>query len=418
MAAGAAIFNATDPTYADLMRPGEPREIVVVANSESQAGLFIRAARSLLESPGVDPRIYAAVNWDACRHDLISFVDGISIRTMPLSSRSTRGPACSLLIFDESGHFQTGGDSIGEGNEVYQALAPTVAQFGSRGHIMFTSTPKLRLGLFWDQFRNGIEGRDPDLFVVQRATWEISPNPNLSRERLEKFFPGRADWVATEYGADFASAEGSFLDPNDIYACQRESGILPPQPHLRYKCAIDPAFQKDAFAMAIAHREGETVVVDGVWVWHRQGYDYTLDQVTRIASRYGVHQVRTDQFSAQSVLEGLQKRKLECEVVRWESENKFDAFGRLKTGLVTRQISLPHDDAVAQELINLTVTVSVNGSVRINASAGNHDDRASVLAALMDMLENDFGPLIVTRQDYHAEDMGGPFAAMGGWLPD
>lgn len=412
MAAGAGIFNAIDPTYAEYLRPQEPREIIVVANSMDQAQLYIRTARNLLESPNVDPRVYAAVNWDACRVDLISFVDNVSIRAMPLSGRSTRGPACSMLIFDESGHFQTGGESVGEGEAVYQALAPTVAQFGDRGHILFTSTPKLRLGLFWDQYRNGTakptDSRyDPTLFVIQRATWEISPNPNLTREKLEKKFPGRPEYVATEYGADFMSAAGSFLNPEDVYACQREGGTLPPQDGIRYACTIDPAFQRDNFAMAIAHKDGDLIVIDGVWAWSKPGYDTVLDDVALTAKQYGVKHVRTDQFAGQAIIDGLQKRGITVEVAAWKnpniskntggtSENKWDAYSRLKGRLVSRRISLPRDDATASELVNLQQVTTVTGVIRVEAPSGERDDRASVLAALMAILDGAAGVAVFT----------------------
>ena len=421
MAAGAAIFNATDPTYAEHLLPGAPRDIVVVANSMDQAQLFIREVRRLLEGPRVDPRIYAAVNWDACRQDLISFTDGVSIRAMPLSGRSTRGPACSMLIFDESGHFQTGGESIGEGNEVYQALAPTVAQFGDRGHILFTSTPKLRLGLFWEQYRAGTAqpnepNYDPELFVIQRATWEVNPNPNLTRERLERAFPGRPDWVATEYGADFASAEGSFLDPLDILACQRSAGTLPPNPDIKYVCAIDPAFSRDAFAVAIAHEDGARVVVDLVEAWTRRGenaFESSLDDLAALCARYDIREVRTDQFSAQAVMERLARRRLSCDVVPWDNAGKYEAYSRLKALLATRQISLPNDPATAQELMGLVVKPTITGRVQILAAGGGHDDRASVLAAIADMLGGDLGVIAMSWRDYspRASEALEPFEA-------
>ena len=416
LAAGAAIFNATDPWYATSgkQRAFEPREIVVVANSMDQAQLFIRQVRLLLESKSADPRIYAAVNWDACRQDLISFVDNVSIRAMPLSSRSTRGPACSLLVFDESGHFQAGGEGVGEGNEVYQALAPTVAQYGDQGHILFTSTPKLRMGLFWDMYRAGTAkpsepNYDPTMYVIQRATWEISPNPNLTRERLEKQFPGRPEWVATEYGADFASAAGSFINPEDVYACQREDGTtLPPVDGVQYRCTIDPAFQRDNFAMAIAHKERDFIVVDGVWAWNKKGYSDVLDEIAAIVKPYRIRSIRTDQFAGAPILDGLQQRGLETEVKAWTnpqsgsrdakstSENKYDAYSRLKARLITRRISLPRDPALASELVNLTQVTTVTQVVRIEAAGGGHDDRASVLAALMGMLDGNSAVFVMT----------------------
>jgi hypothetical protein len=142
----------------------------------------------------------------------------------------------SLLVLDESGHFQTDSEGVGAGKEVYQALSPSVAQFGDRGYVMFTSTPKWRSGLFWEQWRNGTEGIDPQLLVIKRATWEM--NPTITRESLEPEFRVDPDGAATEYGADFSAAEGAFLDPKDILACQRETGTLAPDQDIRYKAAI------------------------------------------------------------------------------------------------------------------------------------------------------------------------------------
>lgn len=415
MAAVAAIYNATVPDYSAYLRPGETRFIIVVANRDKQAQEFIRMVREVLERTP-DPDLLSLVDFESCTLEQIVFRNGVVIRAMPCSSRSTRGLPISLLVLDESGHFQTDSEGVGAGKEVYLALEPSVAQFGPMGYVMLTSTPKWRAGLFWEQYRNGTEGIDPELLVIKRPTWEM--NPRITRESLEPRFRVDPDGAATEYGADFSAAEGAFLDIKDILAAQRDTGTLAPNPDLRYKATIDPAFSKDAFSMAVAHKQGDRMIVDGVWVWHRQGYDNTLDQVAAIAKRYGTKTVRTDQFSSQSILEGLQKRKLECDVVPWDNANKFEAFTRLKAGLVTRQVELPHDDLIVQELMNLEARPTVTGMVRIAASAGNHDDRATVIAALADMLESDYGPIILTRFDYHAPDPEDVFAAFGGFLPD
>lgn len=401
MAAVAAIYNAAVADYTGKLRPNEARFIVVVANRQEQAQEFIRVVKEILRS-AIDPDLVSLVDFEASTLDSIVFRTGVTIRAMPCSSRSTRGLAISLLILDEAGHFQTDTEGTGAGKQVYQALAPSVAQFGDLGYIMFTSTPKWRSGLFWEQFRNGTEGVDPQLLVLKRATWEM--NPTITRESLEPEFRVDPDGAATEYGADFSAAEGAFLDPRDILACQRLDGTLAPVEEVAYKCAIDPAFQKDAFAMAVAHKEKDPdrVVVDGVWTWTRQGYERTLDEVAAVAKRYGVTRVRTDQYSSQPVLEGLAKRGLSCDAVPWDNANKFEAFTRLKAGLVTRQVSFPNDDRIVEELMNLEAKPTVTGLVRIAASAGNHDDRATVMAALMDLLENNPSPITLSWRDYAA----------------
>ena len=399
MAVVAAIYNAVIEDYDGFLRPGEARFIVVVANRDEQAQEFIRAVREVLEN-ALDPDLIAMVDWERCTLSQIVFKHNVIIRAMPCSSRSTRGLAISTVILDECGHFQTDSDGIGAGKAVYQALEPSVAQFGGKGYVMFTSTPMWRSGLFWEQYRNGTEGVDDQLLVIKRATWEM--NPSITRESLEPNFRVDPDGAATEYGADFSAAEGAFLDILDILAAKRESGTLAPDAELKYKAAIDPAFQKDSFAMAVAHKAKEGVVIDGVWVWHRGGYEQTLDEVAGIAERYAIRTVRTDQFSSQPILEGLQKRKLGCDVIPWDNANKFEAFTRLKAALVTRQVTFPNDDRIVNELMNLEARPTATGLVRISASAGNHDDRASVIAALMDLLEGNHGPIIISRDEYMA----------------
>lgn len=398
MAAVAAIHNAVVPDYSALLRPGEARFIIVVANRDEQAQEFVRVVRELLTS-APDEELSTLVDWGRCTLSEVVFTNGVVIRAMPCSSRSTRGLAISLLVLDEAAFMKTDSEGFSAGKQVYQALVPSTAQFGDRGYVMLTSTPNWRSGIFWDLYRAGSDGVDGDLLVIQRPTWDM--NPRITRESLEREFRANPDWAATEYGADFTAAAGAFLDIRDILACRRETGTLPPNPDVRYKCAIDPAFARDAFAMAIAHQEKSQVVIDGVWTWNRAGFERTLDEVVAIARRYGIRTVRTDQYSSQPVLEGLQRRRLECDAIPWDNANKFEAFTRLKAAITTRQLSLPDDDDIVSELQNLEAKPTVTGLTRIAASTGNHDDRATVIAALMDMLEGESGPIVITRLDYH-----------------
>ena len=69
-----------------------------------------------------------------------------------------------------------------------------------------------------------------------------------------------------EYLAEFVAA-GAFLDSVDVLGCvRRGEGVLPPALPNNYQGSIDPAFAVDNFSLGIAHVEGETVVIDRVWV--------------------------------------------------------------------------------------------------------------------------------------------------------
>ena len=391
MAAVAAIKNAVVDDYSGALRPGEQRFILVVATREQQAREFVRVVRELL-SGAPDPDLAALVDVGASTSDEVAFRTGVTLRAMPCSSRSTRGMAASLVIFNESAHMQTDSEGFAAFRSVWRALVPSTAQFGARGYVMTLSTPLWPSGWFHSLCTAG--EIDPDLFHIHRATWTM--NPSITRESLTAEFIADPDGAEREYGAEFVSGEGAFLDPVELHALKRQSGTLPPVEGNVYKGAVDPAFSRDAFALGIAHidRDGP-LVVDGVWAWNRAGFERTLDEVVEVAARYRVRTLRTDQFSSQAVVEGLQRRHMSCEAVPWNVENKWQAFSRLKALVRTRCIELPADDALLAELTHLEARPLPSGATRIAAAGAGHDDRAVVVAALCDDLDGHRGDLTV-----------------------
>lgn len=387
MAAVVALYNAVIEDYSGLLRPGEGRFIIVVATREQQAREFIRVCRELLEqAPNQD--LLAQV--DEMLSEEIRFKNGVVIRALPCSSRSTRGLAVSLLVLDEAAHMSTADQGQAAGAEVYRALLPSTSQFGSRGYVMLTSTPNWRSGIFWDVYRAAAEGLSPDTFLAQRPTWEM--NPAITRESLESEYRIDPDAAASEYGAQFSRAAGAYLDPTDVLACVRKGeGTLPPAPAVAYTAAIDPAFSRDYFTLAIGHldKELDKLIVAGVWRWHKDGFEHTLDEVAAVCGRYGVRTVRTDQFSAQAVVEGLSRRHLGCEHIPWTNDSKWAAFSQLKASLATRQIELPDDEMTISELMNLEARQTISGLTRVAAAKGGHDDHAVVVAALCHSLQHE-----------------------------
>lgn len=381
-----------------------------MATSKEQAQRFIRETLATLKA-AVDDDLVASVLWDECTASRIVFANHTVIEAMATSDRSTRGMAISMLIFDEAGHLQADSESVGAGKELYQALVPSLTQFKDKSYVLFTSTPMVRIGLFWEMYRNGTERAedgeliDPSVFVIQRATWDmingdhIPNSPKITREgddEIVNAYRTNPEWAVVEYEANFMAAGGAFLDPLDIVACQRKTGILSPAGH-SYYCAIDPAFQRDAFAMAVAHRQDEQIVVDGIWSWAPgTGYDRTLDEVAMVGKQYNIRSMRTDQFAGPPIVGDLAKRGVSVEIVDWNNSTKWAAFSRLKSCLITRQMSLPKDQRTETELMNLVATATATGLVRIAASGDHHDDRASCLAALADMLGNDARVLVMT----------------------
>jgi hypothetical protein len=417
MAAVAAIHNAVVPDYTAFLRPGERRFVLAIGTREQQAAEFVRTVRELVDA-APDPDLRALVDTAASSATEVVFRTACTIRAMPCSSRSTRGLPVSLVVFNEAAHYISDTDGFAAFRSLWRAIVPATMQFGAQGHVLTISTPLWASGHFHQLVQAAITGADPETFHIHRPTWLV--NVAISREDLEPEFISDPEGAATEYGAEFLSGADAFLNPVDVYACV-ESGrsVLPPDPKIVYSASIDPAYERDNFALSIAHKEPpDVLVIDGCWAWKRGGFEATLDSVAAIAKSYRVRSVRTDQYSARPVLEGLEKRGLECHKVDWTADNKYQSYTRLKALINTRAILLPDDEALLSELVHLAAKPLPSGQTRIAAAPGHHDDRASVLAALVDTLSGgrrkvrtDWAPVVGSKTSI-SQPGGGPT-----WVP-
>ncbi len=402
MAVVAALHNALVEDYSEKLRPGETRFIVVVATRLDQAREFIRVVRELLEqSP--DPDLAALVDTAASTQDEVVFKHGVVLRALPCSSRSVRGLACSMVIFDEFAHFLTDTDGYQAGRAVWRALAPSVAQFGSRGYIMVTSTPLWPSGPFYELWRAAETGADPELFAVRAPTWEL--NPSIPRSALEGEFLSDPEGAAREYGAEFGDGSGALLDAVAVYnAVVRGRRELPAAADAQYVAAADPAFAAggDAFTFAIAHRvgrgEGATIVLDRLEAWRGKrsplNSDVVLDDIAAIARTYRIGHVLSDQYAAIPLADGLRRRGVVLKTQPLTAELKADVFGSLKRALNTGRLELLDDQALLAELVNLEVRPTPSGKPRIAAARGLHDDRAMAVATVVHALTDRIRPLL------------------------
>ena len=220
-------------------------------------------------------------------------------------------------------------------------------------------------------------------------------NPSISGEWLEQRRREDPDMYAREFQAEFVDGISAYLSAADVMACVRDHpAIRRPEADCSYFGTLDPAFSVDSFAMAVGHREADVTIVDGIWSWRKQGYENTLDQVKLVASLYGVRSLRTDQHAAEPIREGLEKRGISADYQPWTNQTKADAFARLKIALNLRQVELPNDTGLIEELCQLEVRPTTAGFARIAAAGSGHDDKAVVVAALMAALVDDKGVLV------------------------
>jgi len=388
MSAVTAVYAGTmlADKYKEHLRAGERFFIVSIANTIDQSRLALASIKDLINgSPILKPLITRETT------DTLELSNGCVFRAMPSSSRGGRGMACPLLIFDEIGHALDTEGGNAAGSSLYQALSPSVAQFGNLGKIFLLSSPWVQQGIFWDLFRQAKSGQFKHMQVVQEPTWTV--NPTISREWLEQEKVRDPVLFAIEYGANFSQSLSAFLDPGLVEeAINCDRGPLLPLAKFRskYFLALDPAKGgRDDYTACIVHMDGQRLVVDRfhefkpTWgdgkkaqVAISQVEDWILEQ----HALYGFHEAVLDQYNSQSTVQRL-TGKLRIRELTWTIPSKTEAFSKLRELVNAGNLELyPHPKAI-QQLKNLVVAYRPNGAWNVSGGAGaGVDDYCSALA--------------------------------------
>ncbi|MBD1847319.1 terminase [Cyanobacteria bacterium FACHB-63] len=387
MAAIAAVYAGTmlADAYKKYLRSGEKFYIITVANTIDQARIALGNIKDLVNgSPILKPMIERETA------DTLELSHGCVFRAMPASSRSGRGMACPFIIFDELA-FAIDTDGNQSGSALYQALAPSTAQFGKLGKILLLSSPWIQQGIFWDLFQQARSGKFAYMQAVQLPSWEV--NPTLSPDFLAQEKARDPEMFAIEYGAEFSGSINAFLNSDVIEAAvNRSRSALAPMPKYRgnYVLSLDPAKGgRDAYTACIVHYESDRLVLD---LWHEFQPTWTDGKKLQIDvaavenwileqhKRYGFKKVILDQYNSQSTIQRLQ-RQIRIEESTWTAQNKTQAFSKLRELFHGNKIDLyPHTKGIEQ-LKNLIVRYRTNGTWDVSGGAGAAvDDYAMSLA--------------------------------------
>jgi hypothetical protein len=368
---------------------GERVAIVVVATSQRQARICHRYISAWLRRPALASLV---VRESA---DEIELTNGIVILTLPCNAASARGLAIAVVILSEAAWFQGVDGSPLDVGEIWRALVPATAQFPER-RVIVASTPRWSGDWFATLCARAATGDDPETRVWHFTTAEMNPSIStkfLDAERLR-------DPVAfrREYEASFESAISAVFDADLIRASVREGDELPPRPGVAYVLACDPAFTGDRFAVVIGHRDEDTsIVVDRIASWSGSKaapvvIDVALDAIAAMAQVYNGSKVLIDQFSAQSMAQGLRSRGVRVEERPWTNESKVDAVAAVRRTLYSGRLSIPRHRELIAELVSLEQRPTAGGRPRIAAPGRAHDDFATALMALVSDLAADNPP--------------------------
>ena len=362
--------------------------IAIVANSQRQARIIHRWCRDYLRRENLSHLIARDTD------DELELTNGMVIVTMPCTARSTRGYAIAVVIFDEGAWYVDTDGSPLSGEELWQALVPSTAQFPD-GKVLVLSTPRWSSGWFAELCRLAASGQHPDMRHWWATTRTMVPSTGpgaITNAYLESERAKDPAAFLREWEARFLSGFGAALDGESVRRAVRASGILQPRVGQAYTVAIDPAVSGDTWSLLVGHLEGwgdtAQIVVDLAKGWtgnKHQPLDTraVLDDVATVARSYGHAPVVLDQFGQEFVAQGLIERGLSAIRQPWTNGLKAESLSSLRAYVNTARLSLPDHGALLGELLSLEQTVLPSGRPRIAAPPGQHDDYAMALLALV-----------------------------------
>ncbi len=399
-AAAAGLHNLLlVPELDALVAPGEKRYAISIANSQTQARIFVEHALALVKaSPTLRRELVSETATE------LTFTRNRVLSAFPCTSKSTRGFAVSFICLDEFAHHfdvEEGGPAVA--SRIWASMTPSVAQFGTLGRIVVISTPLGSDGTFADLYAKARNGEIPSAVSFHAPT---SANPRVDKTYLEEqeAVLGHDDFMR-EFGAEFIAGGASYIENSAIRECVADWLEALPADGRDWVLAFDAAFASDPSAVAVVGRSptDRTHLICGHtqrWLSPRSRSKIRRSRdeetahlgsvIAAVASIATTFQARVvvDQHLPGTVVHEFARNGVHASVRPWTSESRTQAAQAVLARILTKRIELPSDPQLVAELSRLRTTYrAASARVEIPRSGDSHCDIAVALMAAVAELD-------------------------------
>lgn len=359
-----AVYEAAFKDYSDRLAPGEMATVLVVAVDRKAARAVFRYVTGLLRSNPMLERMIVREDRES-----VELSNRTIIEIGTASFRSTRGMTYAFACIDEIA-FLRSDDSANPDKAIIEAIRPGLATLN--GKLVALSSPYARRGELWEHHKRYF-GKESEILVAQAPTAVM--NPTLPARVIAQAYERDEASAKAEYGACFRSDVEGFVSREVIDACTIEGRHeLPPVSDRTYHAYVDPAggSGKDAMTMAIAHKEGESVVVDAIRVRKPPfSPEAVSEEFASLCKDYRCTSVTGDRYAGEYAREPFRKHGVDYHLSDRTASDQFrDLLPLLNSGRVEL---LDHKQSLA-ELLNLERRTSRAGKDTISHPANGHDD--------------------------------------------
>ncbi|MGI8853623.1 MAG: hypothetical protein ACR2GC_10120 [Methyloceanibacter sp.] len=368
-----ATIGADAYGYRQHLVRGEKGVVQVLAVDRDQAQVCLGYAKAMFEQPMLAAMVKRMTA------DSIELNNQISIEITTNDRRRVRGRTVIAAVLDEVAHWRSD-NTANPDEDVFQALVPAMATIPN-ALLIGISSPYSRKGLLWRK-HDANYGRPGRVLVARAPTWVMNPTlPRDSAFIAEQYAKDPA-WARGEYGAEWRDDIESFVSLDVVRACVqvgvRERSF---QAKHIYHAFVDVAAGSgaDAYAMAVAHKEGDRVLIDAT---REVKPPFSPNDVTaefaRLAKSYRVRWAYGDKYAGDWVTEAWRAHDVGFRHSEW---TKSQLYGDLLPLLNATQIMLLDDERVVNQIAGLERRQKFGGRAgSIDHPERGHDDIANVVA--------------------------------------
>lgn len=350
---------------------GEVGTVLVLAVDRDQAQVAFKRILGILQAVP----LLAAEIVNTTR-ETIELTNGIEIKVATADGAAVRGRTLIAVVLDEFA-FMPAEAAV----ELLRALRPATATTpGSL--IAIISTIYASDGPAYELFRQwGVE--IPGQLVVRGTTRDF--NPTIPQEFIDREIELDPQGASAEYlsvpRTDISRLFDAALLDAVTRAGQRE---LPRLTSLRggpvqYYAGIDVSGGRgDAAAAAVAHADGDRVILDAVRHWPAPHDPLVVArQVAEFLAGYGLTAARADQYSAEFAVSAYREAGVE---LLTSELSRSEAYLHMLPVFTTGRVEIPDDPRLRQELLALERRTGRSGKDSVDHPPHGHDDVANAAA--------------------------------------
>jgi hypothetical protein len=351
---------------------GESGTIIIVAADRRQAATTLGYLREMLSIPLLKGMVTRETN------ELLELNNDIVIEVVTASYRTIRGRTVCCAIADELAFWPTD-DSASPDSEIISAIKPAMATVpGAR--LLKASSPYARRGVLFSDYERHY-GKDSATLIWKASTRDM--NPSVPEPFIAQAFEDDPASASAEYGGEFRTDVESFVSRDVVEACivpgRHE---LPPVIGAVYYGFCDPSGgSSDSMTLAIAHREGERVIVDAI----REARppfspESVVAEFSALLKSYRCTTVTGDRYAGEWPRERFQAHGISYMAA---SSPKSDLYRDSLSFLNSGRVELLDLPKLKSQLLGLERRTARGGRDSIDHGPGQHDDIANAVAGVI-----------------------------------